>query len=123
MPFLNAKDVGPVVLESPPADEGVINGAIMDAWQVPLEDVGPAGVDEGKGGKYLVLPPGCKDTVPDGYIALPSDTHAGYSLLRPSSRATARTMSPRPPVAGRRHYFEFNSGGIRTHGSSPGGSS
>ena len=33
-----------MVLEIPPADDGVINGTIMDAWQVPLEDVGPAGV-------------------------------------------------------------------------------
>src|SRR5678815_1491778 len=46
MPFFNTKDVGPMVLEIPPADDGVINGTIMDAWQVPLEDVGPAGVDK-----------------------------------------------------------------------------
>jgi hypothetical protein len=57
MPFFNTKDAGPMVLEIPPADDGVINGTIMDAWQVPLEDVGPAGVDKGKGGKYLILPP------------------------------------------------------------------
>src|SRR3954452_22918145 len=44
MPFFNTKDVGPMVLEIPPADAGLINGTIMDAWQVPLEDVGPAGV-------------------------------------------------------------------------------
>jgi hypothetical protein len=40
MPFFNTKDVGPMVLEIPPADDGVINGTVMDAWQVPLEDVG-----------------------------------------------------------------------------------
>ena len=40
-------------LEIPPADDGVINGTIMDVWQTPLEDVGPAGVDKGKGGKCL----------------------------------------------------------------------
>jgi hypothetical protein len=33
---------------------------------VALEDVGPAGVDKGKGGKYLILPPGYKDRAPDG---------------------------------------------------------
>ena len=44
----------------------------MDCWQSALEDVGPAGVDKGKGGKYLIFPPGYKDKVPDGYIALPS---------------------------------------------------
>ena len=82
MPFFNTKDVGPMVLEIPPADDGVINGTIMDAWQVPLEDVGPAGVDKGKGGKYLILPPNHSAAVPDGYIALPSPNYQGYALLR-----------------------------------------
>jgi hypothetical protein len=82
MPFFNTKDVGPMVLEIPPADDGVINGTIMDAWQVPLEDVGPAGVDKGKGGKYLILPPNHSAAVPDGYIALPSNNYQGYALLR-----------------------------------------
>jgi hypothetical protein len=50
MPFFNTKDAGPMVLEIPPADDGAINGTAMDAWQVLLEDVGPAGVDKGKGG-------------------------------------------------------------------------
>src|SRR3712207_97164 len=45
MPFLNMKDVGPMVVEIPPADGGSITGTIFDAWQVALEDVGPAGVD------------------------------------------------------------------------------
>jgi len=81
-PFINTKDVGPVVLEIPPADEGSITGTVMDVWQSALEDVGPAGVDKGKGGKYLILPPGYKDKVPAGYIPLPSDTYEGYALLR-----------------------------------------
>jgi hypothetical protein len=82
MPFINTKDVGPVVIEIPPADEGSITGTIMDAWQMPLADVGPAGVDAGKGGKYVLLPPNFTDKVPDGYIALPSLTYQGYALLR-----------------------------------------
>jgi hypothetical protein len=82
MPFFHTKDVGPVVLEIPPADEGSITGTVMDAWQSALEDVGPAGVDKGKGGKYLILPPGYKDKAPEGYIVLPSDTYQGYALLR-----------------------------------------
>jgi hypothetical protein len=82
MPFFNTKDAGPMVLEIPPADDGVINGTIMDAWQVPLEDVGPAGVDKGKGGKYLILPPNHSVAVPDGTIALPSMNYQGYALLR-----------------------------------------
>jgi hypothetical protein len=58
MPFYNTKDVGPIVVEIPPADEGTIVGSLMDCWQSALEDVGPAGVDKGKGGKYLILPLG-----------------------------------------------------------------
>jgi hypothetical protein len=54
----------------------------MDVWQSALEDVGPAGVDKGQGGKYLILPPGFQDKVPAGYIPLPSDTYQGYALLR-----------------------------------------
>src|SRR4029434_4607816 len=81
-PFFNTKDVGPMVLEIPPAGDGSITGTIMDAWQAALEDVGPAGVDKGKGGKYLILPPDYKGVPPNGYIALPSMTYQGYALLR-----------------------------------------
>ena len=81
-PFINTKDVGPMVLEIPPADEGSITGTVMDAWQCPLEDVGPEGVDKGKGGTYVILPPNYKGQLPEGYIAMPSDTYQGYALLR-----------------------------------------
>jgi hypothetical protein len=81
-PFINTKDVGPMVLEIPPAEGGSITGTIMDSWQAALEDVGPAGVDKGKGGKYLILPPDYKGTVPDGYIALQSSNYQGFALLR-----------------------------------------
>jgi hypothetical protein len=43
MPFINTKEVGAIVIEIPPADEGSITGTVMDAWQMPLADVGPAG--------------------------------------------------------------------------------
>ncbi len=81
-PHFDTKEVGPVVMEIPPADGGAIVGTIMDAWQTPLEDVGPAGADKGKGGKYLILPPGHKEKTPEGYIVLPSSTYKGYALLR-----------------------------------------
>ena len=57
MPFINTKDVDRAdgALEIPAADEGTIVGTVMDCWQAALEDVGPAGVDKGKGGKYLIL--------------------------------------------------------------------
>ena len=83
MPFFDTKDVGPMVIEIPPADEdGSITGSIMDCWQAPLEDVGTAGVDQGKGGKCLILPPGYKGALPEGYFVMPSDNFQGYALLR-----------------------------------------
>jgi hypothetical protein len=82
MPFFNTKDVGPVVLEIPPADSGSITGSVDDAWQTAIKDVGPAGVDKGKGAKYLILPPSYKDKVPAGYIPMQSATYESYALLR-----------------------------------------
>ena len=54
----------------------------MNYWQVAIEDVGPAGVDEGRGGRCLILPPGYDGDVPEGYIPLRSDTYQGYGLIR-----------------------------------------
>ncbi|MBY3104507.1 DUF1254 domain-containing protein [Rhizobium laguerreae] len=82
MAFTDTKAVGPVVIEVPPAEGGSINGNIVNVWQMALEDAGPSGADQGKGGKYLILPPGHKDKIPDGYIPLQSDTYGGYALLR-----------------------------------------
>jgi len=81
MPFFNTES-GPIVLEVPPADDGVFNGSVMDYWQAAIEDIGPGGVDKGKGGKYLILPPGFEEQVPDGYIPMPSKTYRGYALIR-----------------------------------------
>jgi hypothetical protein len=98
MPFFNTKEVGPMVLEVPLAGDGSITGTIMDAWQAALEDVGPAGVDQGKGGKYLILPPDYKGVPPNGYIVLPSMTYQGYALLR-SNLASARDTDVAEAVA------------------------
>ena len=52
--FINTQQDGPVVVELPPAVPGAsFYGTIEDAWYVPQVDIG----FEGKGGKYLVLPP------------------------------------------------------------------
>jgi hypothetical protein len=102
MPFFSTKEVGPIVLEIPPADEGSITGTIMDCWQMALEDVGPAGVDKGQGGKYLVLPPNYQDKAPDGYILLPSLTYQGYALLRSTLQGRADADVARAVAYGRR---------------------
>ena len=68
-------------------------------------DVGPAGVDKGKGGKYLILPPGYKDRAPDGYIALPAQTYTGFFILR-SNRISSSDADVAKAVAyGKRVRF------------------
>ena len=50
---------GPIVVEIPPATADVaIFGTLMDAWQRPIDDVGGAGRDKGRGAKYLLVPEG-----------------------------------------------------------------
>ena len=77
----NLKD-GPVVLEIPPTVGAGLFGSILDAWQVPIADIGPAGEDQGKGGKYLLLPPNYKPAAPSGYVPCKFETVNGYALLR-----------------------------------------
>ena len=75
--FLTANDVtpyafagmplngDPMVIEVPPIGEKAqLFGSIINAWQRPLADVGPSGEDAGKGGRYLVVPPGYKGEIP-----------------------------------------------------------
>ena len=91
-PFINTKDVGPVVLQIPPAGaDGSLTGSIDDCWQTAIEDIGPAGVDKGKGGRYLIMPPGYKGHVPEGCIPMRSPTYQSYGILRsnPASGSAA----------------------------------
>jgi hypothetical protein len=83
MTFLDTRDVGPIVIEIPPADAGgALNANIVNVWQQPLEDGGLLGVDKGAGIKLLMLPPGYKDQVPAGYEALQPNTWGSYALIR-----------------------------------------
>ena len=80
--FINTSQAGPVVVELPATADAALNGTIIDAWQVPLTDVGIAGEDQGKGGKYLLVPPDYRGDVPAGYIAVPMKTYNGFVGLR-----------------------------------------
>nr|WP_246737675.1 DUF1254 domain-containing protein [Nordella sp. HKS 07] len=82
MTFVNTKEVGPVVIEVPPAKGGSLNANIVDIWQMPLEDAGALGADKGKGGKYLILPPGYVKKAPGGYFVLRPGTFTSYALMR-----------------------------------------
>jgi hypothetical protein len=83
MGFYDTKAAGPMVIEVPPAgDDGSLNGNFVTAWQAALEDAGLLGVDKGAGVKLVILPPGDKGNVPNGYEPLQSDTFTGYFLVR-----------------------------------------
>jgi hypothetical protein len=82
MIFFNTASVGPIVIDVPPAEGGSFAANIDTVWQMPLEDAGPYGADKGAGGKYLILPPGYSEKAPEGYIAVQSETFAGYALFR-----------------------------------------
>ena len=61
--WLNLKD-GPLVIESPPN----VLAFVDDFWFQYVLDIGNAGPDKGKGGKFLLIPPGYKGEVPEGYF-------------------------------------------------------
>jgi hypothetical protein len=85
MAFFNTKEVGPIIIEIPPAGpDGSMNANIVNIWQQPLEDAGLLGVDQGQGIKLLMLPPGYTDKIPEGYVALQPNTHGSYALFRSS---------------------------------------
>lgn len=86
--MLNLKE-GPVVLEVPPATGTVaFFGSAVDSWMVPVADLGSAGSDAGQGGKYLFLPPGYQDRVPQDHFAVPSKTYNVHAALCPVLSAT-----------------------------------
>jgi hypothetical protein len=62
---------GPLVLEAPPK----VLAFLDDFWFQYVVDIGNAGPDKGKGGKYLVLPPGYQGNVPEGYFVAQSRTY------------------------------------------------
>jgi hypothetical protein len=76
--FLNLKKDGPTVVELPPGVLGVFN----DMYFRYMSDIGAAGPDKGKGGKYLVLPPGYEGAVPDGYFVVRSKSYGVWNFMR-----------------------------------------
>ncbi|MCP4883760.1 MAG: DUF1254 domain-containing protein, partial [Flavobacteriales bacterium] len=69
---------GPIVVISPPNTLGMIN----DMYFRYVTDLGNAGPDKGKGGKFLVLPPDYKGEVPDGYYVVQSPTYQNIIFWR-----------------------------------------
>ena len=69
MAWLNLKN-GPVVVETPPNSLGLVD----DFWFRYVTDLGLAGPDKGKGGKFLFLPPDFMGNLPEGYYIFKSRT-------------------------------------------------
>ncbi|MEH6557356.1 MAG: DUF1254 domain-containing protein [Oceanicoccus sp.] len=76
--WLDLKKEGPMVLDMPPGLQGLLD----DMWHRPITDIGAAGPDRNKGGKYLILPPGYTGEVPEGYFTAESSTYGVFIFLR-----------------------------------------
>src|SRR4030095_194445 len=86
MSYVDLGKDGPLVMDAPP----MLQGILLDYWQRPIPvdggkffgDVGLFGPDAGKGGKFLILPPGYKGAVPKGYFVYRSGTNNVFIFLR-----------------------------------------
>ncbi|AOX99333.1 DUF1254 domain-containing protein [Jeongeupia sp. USM3] len=96
----------PVVLELPPAGpDGSLYGQVVDAWQLTIADVGPSGLDKGKGGKYLFTPPGYAGTVPKGYIQVKSPS---YRIALAFRSVIAKGKTAKDAYAYSKHLKMYN---------------
>jgi hypothetical protein len=86
MSYVDLGKDGPLVFEAPPQLQGIL----LDFWQRPIPvdggkffgDVGFFGPDEGKGGKFLLLPPDYKGSVPKGHFVYRPATNNVIVFLR-----------------------------------------
>ena len=83
MGYVDLGKDGPLVFEAPP----MLQGILLDFWQRPIPvdggkfagDVGFFGPDQGKGGKFLLLPPGYKGEVPEEATLCTARARTTYS--------------------------------------------
>jgi hypothetical protein len=86
MSYVDLGKDGPLVFEAPPNLQGIL----MDFWQRPIPvdggkfagDVGLPGPDAGKGGRFLLLPPGYSGEVPADHYVYRSSTNNVFVFLR-----------------------------------------
>lgn len=89
----------PMVIETPP---GVL-GFIDDAWFNYVIDFGNAGPDQGKGGKFLILPPGYNGEIPEGYFVARSNTYGNWVVWR----GFQVNGSPKPAIEATKKNFRM----------------
>ena len=75
---LDLKIDGPTVVDIPPGMMGTANDALFKF----LIDFGFVGPDKGEGGKYLFVPPGYEDKIPDGYMVIKSPSYRIWVMMR-----------------------------------------
>lgn len=101
---------GPMVIEQPPNGLGTIN----DMWFSWIIDIGRPGPDRGKGGKYLLVPPGYDGPLPEGgYFVAHSKT---YRVLY-AARSFLVNNDPKPAVENIRQnlkIYPYTPGGFGT---------
>jgi len=86
MSYVDLGKDGPLVFDAPP----MLQGILLDFWQRPIPvdggkffgDVGLPGPDGGKGGKFLLLPPGYTGSVPEDHFVYRSGTNNVFIFLR-----------------------------------------
>ena len=78
--FFDLETDGPTVVEIPP---GCGPGTVNDAFFRFVVDMGFPGPDQGKGGKYLIVPADYKGELPkDGYFVARSPSYVNWLILR-----------------------------------------
>ncbi|MES2015565.1 MAG: DUF1254 domain-containing protein [Pseudomonadota bacterium] len=100
MTWMNLKN-GPMVVESAPNTLGIVN----DFWFRYVTDMGNAGPDRGKGGKYLFLPPDFQGEIPSGYHVFKSPTYNNVLVWR----GFMVKDDPRPAVANLKQHLRVYS--------------
>jgi len=68
----------PMVIETPPDVLGIID----DHWFKYVADFGRLGPDKSNGGKFMILPPGYKGDIPEGYFVYNTNTFGNWVIWR-----------------------------------------
>ena len=114
MSYVDLGRDGPLVLDAPP----MLQGILLDFWQRPIPgpvidgrsfagDVGLPGPDAGKGGKFLLLPPGYRGPVPRGYHVYRSGTNNVFIFLRGFYQDSAN-LSPAVALLEKTRIYPLN---------------
>lgn len=103
MSYLDLGKDGPMVLDAPPGLQRIL----LDFWRRPIPvdggkfagDVGLPGPEAGKGGKFLIPPPGSAGAVPPGCFVYRSGTNNVFVFPRGLVSGSKKPRTNRGPKA------------------------